>query len=123
MKTRTLSDNLISQLIHRFVEIGMAQDKALFDDRIAEYNRLYREKTSIVSELKSRAGDQRQALLQLYDHPNLQVRLNAAMATLAVAPQSARKVLEAIRASRMPHQALDAGMTISNLDSGFFKPE
>ena len=122
MKATNLSEKPIDQLVQRFIEIGLAQDKAQFDDEIAIYNRLFREKTSILSELKSRKGDQRRVLLPLYKHPNMQVRLNAATATLAIAPQSARKQLEVIRTSRMPYHALDAGMTLRSLDEGTFKP-
>jgi recombinational DNA repair ATPase RecF len=123
MTARSLTEFPAYRLVQRFIEIGIEQDKAQIADEISKYNRLFREKTSILSELKSRKGDQRRVLIPLYEHPNMQVRLNAARATLAIEPQAARKVLEAIRASRMPHHALDAGMTLSNLESGFFKPE
>src|SRR5262249_46404110 len=67
-------------------------------------------------------GDQRRALLPLYDHPNAQVRLKAVKATLAVAPERARRMLEIIADSREYPQAGDAGMTIDALDQGIFKP-
>jgi hypothetical protein len=76
----------------------------------------------VVDELRVRKGDQRRALLALYDHPSVQVRLKAAKATLAVAPLEARAALEAIRASNWQPQALDAGMSLRNLDNGVFKP-
>jgi len=72
--------------------------------------------------LKAREGDTRSALTCLYDHPNIQVRLNAAYATLAVAPQPARQVMEAIAAMKWHVQALDTGMTLRWLDDGRYKP-
>ncbi len=42
--------------------------------------------------------------------------------TLAVAPIEARAQLEAIAASKWFPQAGDAGMSLSNLDNGIFKP-
>jgi hypothetical protein len=77
---------------------------------------------AIRDELKSRPGDQRRALLSLFDHENAQVRLQAARATLAVEPAAARSVIESIAQGRKFPQAGDAGMTIENLDSGFYKP-
>jgi hypothetical protein len=108
-------------LLNRYAEIGVEQDEAEFDDK--KFNRLFREMVAVEEELKSRDGDQRRLLMQFYDHPNLQVRLNAAKATLAVAPAEARHQLEAIRSSKIYPQAADAGMVIRMLDSSVFKPE
>jgi Domain of unknown function (DUF2019) len=77
---------------------------------------------AIEDELKARAGDQRRELLSLYSHPNAQVRLNAIKATLAVAPELARRALQAIADSREYPQAGDAGMSLWNLERGIFKP-
>jgi hypothetical protein len=77
---------------------------------------------AISQELKGRSEDQRRALLSLYHHPNMQVRVKAAKATLAVAPRDARKALEEIKASGWQPQALEAGMSLWNLDRGIFKP-
>jgi hypothetical protein len=46
----------------------------------------------------------------------------AAKQTLAVAPAAARQLLEAIQASKMQPEALDAGMCLWTLDEGIFKP-
>jgi hypothetical protein len=62
-------------------------------------------------------------VLTLYDHPNMQVRVKAAIKTLGVAPEAARKVLEAIRASKWQPQAMDAGMILRGLDDGEYKPD
>jgi hypothetical protein len=77
---------------------------------------------AIEDELKARTPDQRPMLLNLYDHPNAQVRLNAMKATLAVAPATARRNLEALATSLDFPQAGDAGMTLYALDRGIFKP-
>ena len=56
-------------------------------------------------------------------YPNMQVRLNAAKATLAVAPQAARQAVEAIAASTWPPQCYAARMCLAALDEGVFKPK
>jgi hypothetical protein len=48
--------------------------------------------------------------------------LKAAVSTLALAQMEARQVLEALRDDQEMPQALDAGMTLCNLDRGVFKP-
>jgi hypothetical protein len=112
----------VDQLMARYISIGVDQDRALLRNEYAKFNRLFAEKNAIENELKRRNGDQRRALLNLYHHPNAQVRLNAAKATLAVAPDSARRMLQDMADSKEYPQAGDAGMTLDFLDSGVFKP-
>jgi hypothetical protein len=71
----------------------------------------------------ARGAGKRLALLRLYDHPNMQVRLTAAKRTLGVAPEAARKVIQAVYDSKWYPQAGEAGMTLWNLDRGVFKPD
>jgi hypothetical protein len=56
-------------------------------------------------------------------YPNMQVRLSAAKATLAVAPQAARQAIEAIAASTWPPQCYDARMCLWMIDEGKYVPE
>ncbi len=76
----------------------------------------------VSNELKGRPGDQRRALMTLYDHPNMQAQLQAAKLTLAVAPDEARRKIEFIASSGWLPQSGDAGMCLFNLDRGIFKP-
>jgi hypothetical protein len=123
VKTPNLSDLTIAGLVDRFTAICVEQDKALFDGEIAKFNRLYDQKAAIHDELKSRPGDRRDALLPLFEHPNLQVKVQAAKATLAVAPEAARQMLRLIESwGRQPY-AGDAGMCLVNLDRGIFVPK
>jgi hypothetical protein len=123
MKGLNLGGMTTVELVDRFAEICAKQDQALFESEIAEFNRLYDQMAAIRDELKARHGDQRSALLALFDHQNLQVRLQAAKATLAVAPAAARRMIELIQEwGRQPY-AGDAGMCLVNLDRGIFVPK
>jgi hypothetical protein len=113
----------VEQLVERFAEIGIAQYQALDSDEYSKFNRLYGQMAAVDAELKSRPGDARSALMSLYQHPNVQVRLKAASRTLAIAPTEARKLIEEIAASKDYPQAGDAGMSLWALDEGIFKPE
>lgn len=104
------------RIIARFADIGVAQDNALLANEYGRFNRLFREMRTIVDELKRRPGDQRTALLALYGHENIQVRLQAARMSLDVAPAAARSLIESIANSKQFPQAGDAGMTIRFLD-------
>ena len=122
MKRVQLADMTVRDLVERFAQIGVAQDQALLGGEIAKFNRLFDQMADVSNELKGRHGDQRRALMALYDYPNMQVRLKAAKHTLAVAPLEARQQIEAIAASNWMPQAGDAGMSLWNLDRGVYKP-
>jgi hypothetical protein len=120
--TRNLTQTTVESLVEQFADLGVQQSQAeLYGDRVKE-NRLIRRMWDVSNELKSRAGDQRAALLELYSHPNAQVRVMAAKETLAVAPAAARDMLQAIKDSKEQPQALEAGMCLWTLDEGIFKP-
>ncbi len=112
----------VDQLVDRFIDLCIAEYNALELGEITKHNRLFRQMTAVEDELKSREGDARAALIPLYDHSNMQVRVMAAKATLAVAPTAARAALAAIKATQWHPQALNAGMCLWNLETGFFKP-
>src|SRR5919201_721746 len=122
MKRAKLQDMTVKQLVERFTTIGIEQYQALLSRQYAKFNGLFEQMVAIEDELKARDGDQRRELLSLYNHPNAQVRLNAVKATLAVAPELARRALQAIADSREYPQAGDAGISIWHLERGIFKP-
>jgi uncharacterized protein DUF2019 len=122
MKPGDLAKMTVDELVERFIEFALQEDKADLEDDIPEFTRLFWQMEAVEGELKSRQGDQRRALTRLYDHRNAQVRLCAAKATLAVAPQAARALIEKIASSHEFPQAGEAGMTLRALDEGIFKP-
>lgn len=122
MKQVDLGAMSSKNLVERFAEIVVAQDQALLGGETTKFNRLFRQMMDVANELKGREGDQRRLLLDLFTFPNMQVRVQAAKLTLAVAPVEARKQLEAIADTHWMPQAGDAGMSLSFLDRGVFKP-
>jgi cytochrome c oxidase assembly protein Cox11 len=123
MTKPTLRDLSTAELVQLFAMAATKQEDAILENDIAESIRLVWRMKAIQDELKQRPGDERSELMQLYHHPNMQARLHAAQATLAVAPQAARAQLEAIKASEWMPAAGDAGMSLRNLDSGVYKPK
>ena len=119
---KRVNEMTVEQLVELFTVIALDQDEAILANDNATFSRLFKKMEEVKQELKVRNGDQRRALLRLYNHPNTHVRLKAAIATLAVAPQAARRMLEAIADSGEYSHAGDAGMTLVNLDRGIFKP-
>jgi len=109
-------------LVDLFVRIALDQDRAVRRDDNATFGRLFEQMDAVKEELKRRPGDQRCALIDLHNHPNVQVRLKSAIATLAIVPDKARQLLQVIADSREYPQAGDAGMTLYSLEQGIFKP-
>ena len=122
MKRIKLENMTVDQLVERFVAIALDQDRAALHDDNAKYNRLYGQMDAVKQELKSRPADQRRALIPLHAHPNAQVRLKAAIATLALAPEAARRTLQVISDRNEYPQAADARGMMSALDDGTFVP-
>jgi hypothetical protein len=127
MKSVNLKNMTIDKLIDRFVELNETLDNAKWDalgqSDYSKVNGLIYGIRDIDQELRARGRDARLALMQLYHHRNIQVRLMAAKMTLGVAPTEARKLIEQISQSKIYPQAGEAGMTLVNLDEGVFKPD
>jgi hypothetical protein len=122
MKQKTLQDVTVDQLVERFTAIALDQDKALQRGQHAKFNRLYDDLEAVEQELKNRAGDQRRALIGLLAHPNAQVRLKTAIATLALVPDAARVTLQTISDHNEYPQAVYARDMIAALADGGFIP-
>ena len=88
----------------------------------ATYNRLFRQMDSIEEELKNRPGDQRRTLIPLFEHPNAQVRLTSALATLALVPKDARRTRQIISDRQEYPQAADARGMMMAIDAGTYVP-
>jgi hypothetical protein len=123
MKKGNLGEMSSGDLVDLFVEIALAQDEAILMDENDEYNRLFLRMHAVADELKSRPGDERSALLSLYEHPSAQVRLKAAIVTLTVAPDAARETLQIIRDRQEYPQAADARGMLSALEQGAYVPK
>jgi hypothetical protein len=122
MKRTNLQDMTADQLVERFKAIALDQDEAMLVDDNAKFTRLFWQMDAVEDELKARNGDQRRALLPLFDHSNAQVRLKAALATLALARPTARRTLQTIIDRQEYPQAADARGMMRALDEGTFIP-
>lgn len=111
------------QLVERFLAIALEQDYVeRMDEPVAEYNRLFGLMDEVKRELKSRPGDGRHALVPLLDHANAHVRLKAAIATLALAPEAARSTLQELSDRNRPPEASSAREMMEALDDGTYTP-
>lgn len=119
--TKRVHNMSLEELLSSFVEIGIAQGEAAEEFRTAAFNRLFDRETKILDELRRRDNDQRRILIALYDHPNIQVRLNAAESTYALNTAGARAVIQAIADTKVQPWAGSAGMTLWSLDEGIGK--
>jgi hypothetical protein len=122
MINQKLKEMSVGELVERFLAIAIDQDKAIFDENNTRFNALYDQMQSVRDELRAHPGDQRNALLALLDHPNVQVRLKAAITLLALAPDISKRVLRQIADSKRLPQAADAGLILSGIRDSSFVP-
>lgn len=111
-----------SELVDKFEQLCLDQYVALEREEISVYNRRYKIIKAIENELKARDGDRRHLLKKFFGHGNLQLRLTAAHATLAVNYMEARRELELVASSKWNPQAGAAGMALDSLDRGIYRP-
>lgn len=111
-----------AEIVNLFERLCIQQYDAMEREEQARVNCLVWRVHDLEMELKSRPGDQRYELMRLFGHPNMQVRLSAAQANLAVDYASARREIQEIKDSKWYPQAMDAGMTLYFLDIGESKP-
>ena len=123
MKKPSLQSQSVTELIAAYERIGIQQDDALLADKMSTYNKLYKAQRELMNELRSRGFDSRAQITKFLDHPNIQVRLHAAIDSLVVAPEAARAVLQEIQFSRIGPQCIDAGFIIIGLDDGSYTPK
>ena len=123
MKKPSLQSQSVAELIAAYERIGIEQYDAIEDDKISLYNKIYKLQRDIMNELIFRGFDARAQITKFLDHPNIQVRVYAAIDSLVVAPEAARAVLQEIRLSRIAPQCIDAGFIIIGLDDGSFIPK
>ena len=122
MTQKPIADLKLDELVRRFEEITLAQDEAINNDDNSKYNRLFKEMDLLRVELKRRDGDQRRLLLALLEHANAQVRLMAAIATLANDRQGALKAFKYISDNNEYPQAADARGMMSAVAEGRYQP-
>jgi hypothetical protein len=124
MKQSELSNLSVPQLVDLFTKIAVEQfETEKKTAEFAKYKLLAYEIIAVGKELKSRPGDQRRALLPLYDHHNINVQLLAAKYTLAIAPADARRMIEWVAESNWRPYSGNAGMCLLRLDNGELVPK
>lgn len=130
---RNVRDMNVQALITRFAQVAERLSEVNFElvspldmpgreDFVRESEQLYAQLKIVDTELRSRGREARLALLQLFENPTLEVRLQAALCSLGVAPTVARAQLEQIAATGWM-EAISARGTLEALDKGTFKPD
>lgn len=95
----------------------------MLESEVRTVNRIYQYMDVIHSILRTRGIESRRELLSLLDSKDRFVQYFAAKQLLGIAPDRARAIIESNHKYWFDAIAFDAGMTLSNLDAGFFKPD
>jgi hypothetical protein len=118
MRAEELNSLAVPDLVKRFKDLALVQYQAELLGDTSKYNRLYAKIVAIKDELKRRQGDQRAALVSLFEHPNPQVRLMAAQWALAVRPEAAQRALRQLSEQNEYPQAAHARQSLSAIERG-----
>ena len=106
MTARKGEEVFVDEMLQRFIELSLTQHEALLYLETGPYNRAYMKIKKLVEELEARTGDQRHVLVDLFDHPNPQVRLNAAKFAHPLFPEESIQVVQSIiDAKKYPQEA------------------
>ena len=106
----------VPELLAQFRNACLAQYDTYLTDDVSKRNKLFDYLLAVTRELKRRGVEERRSLLTLLADKNPQVRLKAAKHVYSVAPVEAKACIEAIAASGVPDQSLDARMTLHRLE-------
>jgi len=123
MKRLNLDRLSDKELIDRFVLSAKKMGAAVQDSDTRQANCMYHLMRVIDFVLRARGKATRLKLLPLLDDGDRFVRYYAAKKLLGVVPDRARPVIEWTHKYWFDAIAGDAGMTLDNLDSGFYKPD
>ena len=119
MKLETLTTD---ELLSLFVSLSEQQCPLTFNGEVKKINRLFFKIENIDRELRRRGTSARLELTKLFNHPNIQVRRNAATRSLGVTREAALDVLRQIVKEDFGPFRLDAGMTIALVEDGTVTP-
>ncbi|SKA30716.1 DUF2019 domain-containing protein [Consotaella salsifontis] len=123
LSLKHLDSATVEELLEDYIRVSLRQHDFSLDGDFHAFNATVPRQIALEAELKRRDGDQRRALLRLFDHPKMQVQLNAARATRSAAPEASRRKLQEIAESRYYPMAADAGMSLHAWDQGIWKPD
>ncbi|MGD9614246.1 MAG: DUF2019 domain-containing protein [Alphaproteobacteria bacterium] len=123
MSTSNLSNFDDTELIAAFASAAREMGETVLDSDNNRTNQLFRYMEQIDRILRQRGRQSRLLLAPLLDYQNRFVRYYAAQYLLGLVPDRARAVIEWNAKYGFDAIAGDAGMTLDNLDSGFYKPD
>ena len=112
----------LDELISLFVSLSEQQYPLTLNDEVKLGSRLVKRQDEIGKELRQRGIEARLELTKLFDHPNIQVRMNAAKRSLGIAREPALNALRKIVKEDFGAFRLSAGMTVALVEDGTITP-
>ncbi|MDO9439854.1 MAG: DUF2019 domain-containing protein [Beijerinckiaceae bacterium] len=112
MKKGEVAKLITPELVARFEKLALDQEVEMLAFRNSRYNKLLREITDVLEELKSRDGDRRRDVLKFLAHESLHVRFVVASHCNDLDPARSRTILREIADYGMQPYALNAGMDL-----------
>jgi hypothetical protein len=116
MKKVDHSKMAIEELLDLYTRFSIEQGNAAYVANTSRVNRIGDALYLISNEIRRRSDDRGRSMLKLFEHPNAQVRFNAAASVSGVFPKEARQAMQDIADSKTEMLAFDAKMYLHTLD-------
>lgn len=110
-----------SILTREFERLALEEYKAVEGNENRKSRALYWKIRAVLDELRQ-PQERRGALIPFLQHPNINVRLKAAIALLTIEPDRAWAALAEIKATRHTPFSADAALAFINFENGIFVP-
>ena len=119
MTKKSFEHMTIQELIAAYEQIVLEQDQSFRFEKNTKFNKEFKIRVAIVEQLRSRPGDQREALAPLLDRREPWMRICVAEDTYSLDPERSRKYMQTVADYRFDPYKGRAASSLALWDMGY----
>jgi len=119
MTKKSFEHMMIQELIAAYEQIVLEQDQSFRFEKNTKFNKEFKIRVAIVEQLRSRPGDQREALAPLLDRREPWMRICVAEDTYSLDPERSRKYMQTVADYRFDPYKGRAASSLGLWDMGY----
>jgi hypothetical protein len=119
MTKKSFEHMTIQELIAAYEQIVLEQDQSFRFEKNTKFNKEFKIRVAIVEQLRSRPGDQREALAPLLDRREPWMRICVAEDTYSLDPERSRKYMQTVADYRFDPYKGRAASSLGLWDMGY----
>jgi len=119
MTKKSFEQMTIQELIAAYEQIVLEQDQSFRFEKNTKFNKEFKIRVAIVEQLRSRPGDQREALAPLLDRREPWMRICVAEDTYSLDPERSRKYMQTVADYRFDPYKGRAASSLGLWDMGY----